>query len=448
MVVLAVAGCSFHSGFDGTGYRCGDGDRCPDGFTCVAGYCRDTAPADAGGGDGGGGSDAGGDGGVVEARCGTLSVLRDDFADGVVGRQWDAWNDTGAITAETGGYLAIQIDAGSSDVWAGYTSIATYDLDGGILAAVVDQVGGNDTVLEARAWGGARAQMVVEDGTLNAAVYNTGNDGVRASVTYDGGQHHHWRIRGAGGRLYWETSVNGSSWDHLWDEPMPFAAGDVYGIIAAGGQLVAASEARYAELNPAPPARGACPTETFTDDFSAAPLTPAWSPWTTAGCSNAESGGDLVMTFDGAGAVWCGIASNHVFDLHDSELVIEVPEAPAASMFDTYAQLMTLNDQANKLEIGMENGSAWFEQDAGGSPLQSQNVTWDATAMRFWRFAESGGQIQLSTSPDGSPSSWTPRLTATAAFDLSTLQVVIGAGAYGTGPGTAQTVRIAGVNAP
>ena len=55
--------------------------------------------------------------------------------------------------------------------------------------------------------------------------------------------------------------------------------------------------------------------------------------------------------------------------------------------------------------------------------------TWDATAMAWWRWRESGGTLFLETSPNGG--AWTERwssATAGATFDLTTVEVVLNGG--------------------
>ena len=52
VVLLAfAAGCSFHSSFDGTAYRCGADEACPSGFTCAGTVCVALGPTPDGGAD-------------------------------------------------------------------------------------------------------------------------------------------------------------------------------------------------------------------------------------------------------------------------------------------------------------------------------------------------------------------------------------------------------------
>lgn len=446
LLAAGHAGCSFQSNFDGTNYRCGVGDVCPSGFMCVDGYCR-TSGADDGGPDGASGGDGGGPDASVTARCGTISLLDDDFEDSVTGVQWWKWADSGVVVNETGGQVVAQIAAGTADAWGGYTSSALYDLTDGTIETTVAQVGGRYTILELRSFDGPRAQLLVEDGTsLLAGVYSTGNDGVRATATYVPSTHRHWRFREHNGWLYWETSPDGNGWTELHSETLPFPPDHVHGIVSGGGQLAAAGEAQFDHVNPDPFDGRFCPGTALSDDFSAAPFRPLWDDWTETGCTMTETGGEVVMDFTGAADVWCGASSSHIYDLRGSSITWEVSAAASASMFLTYVQVIVPGDDTTRLEIGMEDGTMWFLQDVASVDTGYAEATFSASNHRFWRLAESAGRALFQTSPDGT--GWTTQLDVASAFDLSEVVAIIGAGTWGTGPGTAVTTRFAGVNAP
>jgi hypothetical protein len=448
LAIGTLSACSFEARFDGTGYRCGTGDTCPSGQMCVDGYCRtgNDLP-DSGTSD----PDADvttPDGAVTAGRCGGMQLLADDFADGTVGPLWYSWADTGAATVETGGHMAVQVQAGTADAWAGYSSASIYDLTDSALEAEVSQVGAVYTVLEARSWDDPRAQLLVENGdTLTAAVYNTGNNGVRNTTPYVADQHRFWRIREAGGTLYWETSADRGEWAELHSETNPFPPDHVHGIIAGGGQVAAGpDEMRFEQVSPGPAPAGYCAAATLVDDFATAPLRPLWDPWSDADCTVLEAAGELNFAFNGTGDSWCGAESFHTYDLRDSEVVVEVSQASVDNNYLSYVYVSVPRDSTTRLEIGMENGGLWLEQDLDDAEQDYAEVDWNATDHRFWRIANQDDKVILSTSPDGT--TWTHHVTATPLFDLSAVKIVIAAGAWGAGPGNAVTTRFAGVNVP
>lgn len=451
--LLALASCSFHSGFDGTSYQCGAGDSCPSGYVCMDGVC--VPPGQ--GSDGGGGApdaapqssaDAATDAGTAQATCGGIALLQDDFANGIKGPLWNQWSDTGASASESGGLFHVNLDAGTADAWAGRTSRALYDLTGSSIAVTVPQVGGQHTVLELRDPDDRRLQVDYHDGNLYAKVFaSDGSQIAVASVAYDAVSQARWRIREDGGMIYWETSPDGQIYTELFHAPVPFAIDSLRAILAAGGQLSAASEIQFDDLNlPAPPdLPGYCPFASIHDDFADGIIGPPWDgTWADTGASVTEEGGSLVMSFPGTGDIWAGAETWHLYDLTDSELVLDVPALTGYSNFETYAQVVSLGG-GNSLLIERAEGTLYVTVYVAGAQVQSSSVTYDPIAHRFWRFRAAGALARVDTSPDAV--NWTTRLTtANAVFDMSNLRVELAAGHWAPGPGQAVTTRFDAVN--
>ncbi len=421
---LTLAACSF-GGNIGTGYRCAPGEPC----------------------DAGGGADAD----ILAAgRCGTLALLQDDFAGGGLEPTWYPWDDApDAVIAESGGDAVVSITGGSADPWAGADSSIVFDMEGGALDVEVAGTGGVSTVIEVRASDGSNTQIYAEDGMIAAAVFDSPQAGTRNEIAYDPDQHRYWRIREAGGTMYWELSGNRTDWIELHAEsPPPIPLAHVRGIVAAGGQLATASTARFADVNGAAPASLAfCPTADLVDDFAAAPLDPLWDWWDDPGCTVGESGGALTVSFPaGAGDTWCGITSRHVYDLRESELVIDAAGAIGATDLMTELLATELGHPSNNLMIKRQEEMVHVHQAVNDSDVSARDLAYDADAHRFWRLRGAGGRIYFDASSDGVD--WAPLHDADAAIDLSRVVVVITAGTINAGPGTPQTVTIAAVNPP
>jgi hypothetical protein len=435
LLAAAGAACSFQ-GDIGPGFRCDDGDRCPDGQVCVSGRCTTTTEID-----------ADPDADPVTARCGTLTLLQDDFEDGVVARRWYPWSDPPAAPEESGGYAKVLLPAGSANVWAGFSSAARYDLTAGELDVEVAQVGGVDTVVEIRGYPDGSAQMVVEDGELIAAVYRLPGSGQRRAIPYVPADHRFWRLREDGGDLVWEMSGNRTTWAALHREPLPFGPEHVYAIVSGGGQLPTASEIRFADVNAAAPAGlRYCPTASLHDDFAAPPLEPLWSHWNDSTCQVTESGGDLTMTFTtGVGAAWCGVETRHLYDLRGSTATVDMRGLPTPQRFVTYFEVIKQRDDGTSLTMLLDEGRIYVEQVIGGATGSTQSWPYQAADHAFWRIAASGADVLFQTGP-AAAGPWTTHHTTPAGFDLSEVQVGIGAGHYNPGPGSPVTVRIAAVN--
>ena len=464
--LLTATSCGFAGNYDGTRYRCGEGDVCPDGFACVEGYChsdtpaRDGSPLDGRGDpdrlDAGLRADAAApddgatpDGAGPIAGCGLLSLLQDDFADGVAGAQWAPWSDSGASVDESGGVLAVHFSAGNDGIAAGYRSSSLYDLRGGALEATVLQVGGRYTAIKVGSYDGGHAQLLVDVGTatIAAETYGVPGAGRHAASDYDPIQHRHWRIREDAGTLYWETSPDRVSWNELWSEPLPFAGEDVYGAVWAHQELPgSASVAIFDDVNgSADAALRFCATSSFADGFEGPPLEPAWTSWRdNASCDIEEVAGSLAFSFDGIAEVACGAESAHLFDLRGSDLVIDAGGVGGVAGFVTYARLYRDDGYTDYLQFKRDAGTLGFHQEASGSSAGSASIGYDDGDHRYWRFSASGGTVTLSTSPDGNE--WTTQLDTASGFDLGALRLMLAA--YHNDVAPPISSRFAGVNAP
>jgi hypothetical protein len=382
--------------------------------------------------DGGGsGIDASIDGGGGGDRCGTVSVVRDDFEDGVRDRIWDQFADSGTTLDETGGELRIDLAGGTGDPYAGYYTTATYDLRGGVFEAEVPEVGGDATILEIRDWTGPRVQLVADAGVIEAAVLYTADPGIRHSEPYSASAHRYWRISGdVDGTVHWEVSADRTVWTELWSEIPGIDVANVHAFTAAGGQLATASTARFARVNPDAPAAGYCPAASLTDAFADTDLEPEWYWWAdNAGCTVSESGGALEMTFLGGADCFSGVQSQHAFDLTESSFTIDAGGTPGVSNFVSYYQVLMIGgDNSDRLEIGHEGNQIYFQMVAGNTDLVNDGALYDATDDRWWRIRGSGGRVYLDTSPDGA--TWNNRVDELAPFDVSAVTLVVGAGNY------------------
>ena len=430
LVVSALAaGCSFRFGYDGTAYACGDGGSCPDGFHCVASFCQpdDTVVPD-----------AGSDGGAV-AACGALSLLHDDFDDGVVAPGWFAWNEPGTSVSEAGGQMTIHVDA-STGSYAGSVSRRAFDLAGSSMAVTVVQAGGEHTILEVRgpAEADPRAQIVAAaSGMLEAVVLNTPAQ-LRTQIPYDPIAQRHWRLREDAGTLYWETSPDGTAWTSFHDEPVPFATEHVLGSLAAGGNLPTAGDAIFDDVN-LPAAAGAyCSTSRLVDAFGDAAIGPVWEPFADPQCQILETGGVLELQYPAAGgSAYCRLDSRHLYDLRGSSIAIEAVSMPSATDFESFFQVLS-EDGRDQVFMSISLDVLYMTVKRNGATVAETSTVFDPVAHRFWRIREASGTLHWETAPDGA--TWTERASTATVIDVSAMIVQIAAGHW-SATSAAQTVR-------
>lgn len=450
-VLLGIAACRW-DGQLAEGYQCGAGDRCPSGMMCVDGFCVSGSPDE----------DAGLDAEPIDAepspdadpstvRCGGLANMRDDFEDPALDPHWWTFSDVGASTLESGGHLAVQLTAGTGSPYAGYTSAYRYDFTGSQIVAEVSQLGGEVTILEVRAYTGERAQLVGYgvSSELTAAVYNTADAGERVTIPYVAADHRYWRLREHLGDLLWEFSGDGDTWTELHSEPAPFAMEHVRGVVSAGEQVAAASEARFEVINPDAPAAGLCGVSTVVDAFGDTVMEPLWDHWEPTGtgaCQLNETGGAVQMDWPGGvDSSWCGFTSQHLFALDAGGIYVDAMGVAGAPSFVSFLQVVDPWDDETRLEILRETTTISFRQRIDAVDVNVQDLTYDATAHRYWKIARSGTDAVFQTSPDAS--TWTTRYTTALMFDVDEVELVLGAGHYND-PGTAVTSYFRGINTP
>jgi hypothetical protein len=439
LITLVAAGCSFHASYDGTHYQCGAGDSCPSGQTCVAGECVIGAPDV----DGPlGAPDSAIDGGASVSPCGSLTALRDDFSTDRVGTYWSRWSDGGPTAQVANGQLAIHIPTNTSDQGAGYGSWFYYGFTDSEARVTVSQIADHDTILEVRDYTNQKLQLLVQDGNLIAAEYNTASPGEKAQVPYDPSTHKRWRLRDTAGTAYWEWSVDGITWNVLYSEPDPLHAQHVLLELAADGN--GTSEAHFDDLDVAAPDPGLCGASSLADDFVDATFGPSWDVWYDNHVTVGIVSGGAEITSDGTSNVWGGFQSRHLLDLRGDSFYVDARGIPQEGGYVSWVDADVPGDGNTYLELSVDGGTLYMVQTIAGTDVNTKSIPYDSTAHRYWRFRADASMAYWDTSPDAA--TWTQRFAAPAALDPTAIQFVLGAGEYQAVTGA--TTRYGSINVP
>ena len=217
LLALASAGCPSLPG-----HRCADSEACgaqgqcePDGLcsfpdpACPSGraYGSDVASERAG---------------ACVAPCGAgqpLLVDPFDTADPAPG--FRAFGNPGGTAAEAAGELVITVD-GAAESYAGYKSLATYDLRGAsveIEATLVPTMSHTFMILNLN---NATRQLQLGFGIVSVAQMSAELDGANLAVREFDPAQRYWRIREVAGELFWELSADRVAWTELHRGPTPF----------------------------------------------------------------------------------------------------------------------------------------------------------------------------------------------------------------------------------
>jgi hypothetical protein len=176
-----------------------------------------------------------------------VSSFSDDFGDGVQGPEWARSYASSGTKAEVGGELVLTPPSTVTGS-AVYMTGAAYDLTGD--AVVVEVPTMVDTTTPAQAYlrvendADHGLSIAQQSGTIAFRYEEDGVTIVAASLLYVADDHRWWKIREAGGTVYWETSPDGAAWvvrAQMIDPPVDVTTLDVmlgaatYEVVAAPG---------------------------------------------------------------------------------------------------------------------------------------------------------------------------------------------------------------------
>jgi hypothetical protein len=440
LLSLAGAACSFRSGYDELGVCRADPVLCaPDAAVDPLAPDADPLAPDA--------DPLTPDAAAAALGCGSLQLLRDRFDGSTIDATWVAQAGAGASVDQSGGVLVLGLTAGSGSPQARLSARNAYDLTSSELAATVLATGGQRTALEVRDSGGRGAALAVEGDVLFVMTLDGASEAIRVSMVYDPARHRHWRLREAGGALFWEVSADRTAWTTITSGSVGMDVSNAYAVLFARGQLAAASEARFDDVNvPVASVPGFCKVGTVHDGFDEPIFAADWSPWVGSGtCSARIVGGAAQIDFPGTGGSFCGVDTDRLLDLTGDAISFEMVAGPDDPTFVTFGELVT-PDQVNRVDIRISDGTVRMRQVLAGSPVTSASIPYDATAHRFWRLREAGGRIFWDSSPDGA--TWRSRADATAQVEITAMYFTMAAGHDAPGPGGSPVVRFDRVNAP
>lgn len=138
-----------------------------------------------------------------------------------------------------------------------------------------------------------------------------------------------------------------------------------------------------------------------------------------------------------------GYTSVDRFDLIGSSYSIEIVGSPSIGNGSTEQYLYVSTDiggpASNWHTFNLKNGNLEFLERVGGVDSATTSIVHDPVAHRWWRIAESGGNVLWQTSPSGLPGTWVTRRSKVPSVDLSSTIVDFGTGYLDTeaGPGSA-----------
>lgn len=161
-----------------------------------------------------------------------ISDLSDPFNQNSLNTSlWNEFTGGSATIAYAQTGVTVTFPASSTSSTDGDISTdSPYDITGGSVYVRILEVPSASTqadavfALQANGFN-EQYRWVYEAGTLYAQYFVAGSGTTPFSVTYDSTVHKYWRIRESGGTIFWDTSVDGSSWTNRASVSLPLAIG-------------------------------------------------------------------------------------------------------------------------------------------------------------------------------------------------------------------------------
>lgn len=184
--------------------------------------------------------------------------------------------------------------------------------------------------------------------------------------------------------------------------------------------------------------------ETLTDNFNDGSRNGAlWSEY-SSDTTVAETGGRLEITLPAGETTlnYAGYYSVSNYDLTNSSAYVEVTKVTAATSTGMYFNVSEQGSFAGRLAFYKEGTVLYFERWLG-EVSSVTSVTYNSTNHRWWRIRNSGANVLWETSPNGA--TWTTQRTLATPFTITTMQVEVGAGTFGS-ESVSRTVQFDNLN--
>jgi hypothetical protein len=323
--------------------------------------------------------------------------------------------------ASENGTLGLSPNANSSSSSVYVLSTAHYTFNSSSLAARCAGVlnsGSLDQRMDVYLDGTHTLTWLYQSGLLKAKYMNGGSWVTLASLTYSAATHAWWRIREAGGQIYWETSADGG----LWVTQGTASTSSVFSLSSIRVRLYAESygsgspspgSARYADLNmPA--------VASIDEPFTGVAPTPATDTWTTSasGGSIYQDGTALNLAPNSnVGNAQLSVTSVNPFVFNSSSLAARVPNTiNGAGGVDQ--QMMIRLDSNNYIRWVFQTNQLSMDYVVGGTLNTIATIPYSATSHLWLRLRESAGTTYWETSPDNV--SWTSQgsISSSSLFSL------------------------------
>lgn len=365
------------------------------------------------GGAGGEGGSVGGAGGAAPLTCGGINLIGETFDDTPNAQLWNTYtSSSGTITAGAGNQtFSVQSSTASNTE---FTTHHFHDLSDGSVAIEL-----SSATLTAPAtahfWVGPdhnnHARWSLAGATLQAVYEVDGAGQTLLTAPYDAAAHRWWRIREAGGVMYWETSADGSSYSAFaeWPSTGLFPMDQVRTRVqlhASGTEPLTPQSIVLETIAVDGPGTGWCAIGQLADTFDDGFRSREWlHTGGTAGAGSLELDGHVQFTLlSGTPNDYQYISSKN-YDLTDGALSVELVEH--GDGLESYVELTRTGQKVQFRVIDVDDGMGNITTELQAITDIDGNVEDRGTAPyvpaqhRFLRVRHDGTGLVWETSEDG-----------------------------------------------
>lgn len=346
-------------------------------------------------------------GGGAGAACGTVGRLQDDFASDQLSGRWEPYRVGSyvGVAEPVGGALRISflggVPAGANQI-SQIDSQFAYDLVAESVTVRADQVDDK--------W---RSALVIHEPGSDGAAVGIGTMGPFmtawtyapastpepfASDPYDESRHRLWRIRESGDALEFETAGDDgrfAPFAHLDEPALALDNVRVALVVVSGDPSGEDGFIEFDDVNQGAVARPACPIADLADPFTTPAPASVWLD-RSSGCTFETGDGRLLASAEAG--MNCQLASAKGYSIEGgSALTVEIERFPGPGA----AFLLHLTDARNHAVFFRQlEGTLRVELFDGSATVQDWEMPNDVVG-QWWRVRESGGDLVMEISQDG-----------------------------------------------
>ncbi len=386
------------------------------------------------------------DGGA--ATCNSVERIADTFATDQRATLWGGSSFDGTTSGTvSGGQLTLSAQANAANTFAAFRTLHFYDLRGRRTFVRVSKIANASASTGFGCYFSPTSYVHLEVGGGQLAAVVTTNDNVvvAAQIPYDGATDAYWGLSERGGRLYFETSSDGTAFTSFYDQPEPFDVSLVAPTMYVGTTTAVANpgSAVFSSFNGGTASTEvACPAADLVDTFDDGVIGHLWeNSFVDPCCQDTEPNGHLELFNDGASG-FVARRSSAAYELRDSSLEVMTTGPDENTTFTSYLEAIV--DADNYLELLIKTTGYQTVRNVATNKVTNSQPRMSTD--KYIRIRETSGTVYFEASAD--KTTWRTLESVADPIDLSNISIGLEGGRAGGAQQTLNTVEFDDLNVP